>query len=445
MATRTCPICEAPDAVTLGIIGLSERKAVDLLFDHDVHTNRDMVRSHRAGRCPGPAPLEPSQGATLDVGPTGGTVNTGTLTEPITDDGWARVFAQFGFDPAQFEIVNDTVRCSTWQQSARSKDGDRDIVQLYSYRASFRRIVAAETEHLPVDHWRKLILNTPPATKITGGTHTYVLCIADPQLGKKGTAEAVENWRGAVAAHVAHIRSRIHAGHTPAGVHVAFMGDEHENVVNSYANQPHTVELNRSEQLELDFDLRVWTLKEVLTLGLPVTASSVISNHGEYTRNGGKDPVTTRNDNSSTHVARQVAKLFEELEPHTGQHIDWTIGDDAPGVVVTLSGEPVYFTHGYIEKGRGGSTELRTKNAIERQVLGNTETLGPVRVFVFAHYHHYYCLTFEGRTVLGCPALEAERSSEYMLHQFGVWSVPGALGFVVGADLPMGWNAAHVF
>ena len=137
--------------------------------------------------------------------------------------------------------------------------------------------------------------------------NTYLILIADPQLGKKNTDQAVVNWKTGVEQHVRQIEALQAAGQSPAGVHVAWMGDETEGVCNNYTNQPHTVELNLSQQLELDFDMRVWTLKQLLPLGIPISASSVISNHGAWTRNGGKDPVTTNGDNSSTYVARLVA------------------------------------------------------------------------------------------------------------------------------------------
>jgi hypothetical protein len=269
-----------------------------------------------------------------------------------------------------------------------------------------------------------------------------VLLVADPQLGKKGTDQAVANWRRGVTAHIDEARR---LGRHIEAVHVAFMGDETENVVNSYGNQPHTIELNRSRQLELDYDLRVWTMREALSLRKPVTASSVISNHGEWTRNASKEPVTTANDNASTHIARQVKRLFDELAPFTKRNIEWTIGETHPGVVLNLSGAKCYFSHGYVEKGRGPSVEVKTKVALERQILGRTEDLGDVDIFFMAHYHHFYSNEFEGRTLFGCPALEAEKSSEYMLDQFGVWSPPGLLGMVVGEPVHRdGWSHVNV-
>lgn len=313
---------------------------------------------------------------------------------------------------------------------------------LTSVRFSYKRIghtIEGGISQETIDAWRGGLIDPlrylEPVTDTPG---TYTILIADPQFGKKGTAEAVENYKRGVTKHLEE------AGRIGDSIHLAWMGDETENVVNSYGNQPHTIELNRSQQLELDFDMRVWAIKEAMRLGKPISASSVISNHGEWTRNGGKDPVTTRNDNASTYVAHQVRKLFEELEPYTGQRIDWTIGTEAPGVTVTLGGVKCYFSHGYVEKGRGGSTEIRTKSAIERQILGRKE-LTDVSLWFMAHYHHFYTNEFEGRTLFGCPALEATRSSEYMLDQFGVWSPDGVLGLLVTDQVSRGWTDVNVF
>lgn len=381
----------------------------------------------------------------IDITPEGGEFTDVALDAPIEADDWSRIFRIFQLDPAEFEVVDDTVRMSTWQQSKALEDGSRDVVQLYSYSARFTRLSKDRLPAATIAEWRKVLRVKARPTKavepaVTAGT--YSIKIADPQLGKKRTAEAVENYKRGVATHLAAAAA---LGSQVEAVHLAWMGDETENVVNSYGNQPHTIELNRSQQLELDYDLRVWALKEALALGKPTSASSVISNHGEWTRNGGKDVVTTQGDNASTYIARQVKALFDELEPFTGQHIDWHIGGGDPGVTITLSGVECYFSHGYIEKGRGTSTETRTRSAIERQILGRTDELGKTALWFMAHYHHHYSNEFEGRTLFGCPAIEAERSSEYMLNQFGVWSPPGVLGMLVGVHNRRGWSNLNVF
>ena len=643
-----------------------------------------------------PAPSQSEEGPTttadqatkgsVTVDATGAEINNVVVTSPVNDD-WSTIFSLFNMNADEFEVVDDTVRMSTWQQSKRTDSGERDTIQLWSYSARFKKIGRDAIRPEVVERWRADLINERPLLRTIDdevGDGTYVMLVADPQLGKKGTEEAVENWKRGIQEHLKQVE---YLG--PEQIHIAFMGDEHEGVVNNYCvradtpiltkdmrwvpaeelrvgdelytveeerqdrngrryapghvtanevkmlpsvrvdfsdgthlictaehpvlsrvrrsgswdwiradeltvgtevsklcdpwetdesflagwmsglldgegclqrakgrdawrlnvsqkpgpvldrarqifsdygfsvrdsvsektgvvtlhvnggyaevlralgifqplrliekvghpyvrtknnvtvtgitdvglepiavmgtsshtyiangivshntNQPHTVELNFTKQLELDFDMRVWTIREVAKYGYPLSISSVLSNHGEWTRNGSKDVVTTRADNSSTHIARQVKKMFDALEPFDGPYINWHIADSDPAVLVDLSGTKAYFSHGYIEKGKGGSTEIKTRNAIERQILGKTETLAEVPLYFTAHYHHFYMQEFEGRTQFGCPALEAERSSEYMLDQYGVWSPPGMLGLLVGRDKKRGWSNLAVY
>ena len=381
--------------------------------------------------------------ARADVDSGGAQINNVVVDAPINGD-WSTVLALFNLDPAEFEVVDDTVRMSTWQQSARSKDGDRDSIQLYSYSARFRRVTRDMVPVETVKRWRSNLLRAVKPSARRSGSGTYLMLVADPQIGKKRTEDAVANWKRGVLGHLAEIQRLTDLGLPPAAVHVAFMGDEVEGFANNYGNQAHTIELNQAAQLELAYDLMVWTIKQAAGTGFPVSASAVISNHGEWTRNGSKDPVTSAGDNASTHLARQVRTLFDELEPLGGPKVAWTIGEGDPAVTVTLSGVRCYFTHGYVEKGRGTSSETRTRAAIERQILGRTADLGDVELWYFAHFHHFYSNEFEGRTVFGCPALEAEKSSEYMLNQYGVWSPSGMLGMLVGRRSARGWSHASV-
>ena len=381
--------------------------------------------------------------ARADVDSGGAQINNVVVNAPINGD-WSTVLALFNLDPAEFEVVDDTVRMSTWQQSARSKDGDRDSIQLYSYSARFRRVTRDMVPAETVKRWRSNLLRAVKPSARRSGSGTYLMLVADPQIGKKRTEDAVANWKRGVLGHLAEIQRLTDLGIPPAAVHVAFMGDETEGFASNYANQAHTIELNQAAQLELAYDLMVWTIKQAAGTGFPVSASAVISNHGEWTRNGSKDPVTSAGDNASTHLARQVRTLFDELEPLGGPKVAWTIGEGDPAVTVTLSGVRCYFTHGYVEKGRGTSSETRTRAAIERQILGRTSDLGDIELWYFAHFHHFYSNEFEGRTVFGCPALEAEKSSEYMLNQYGVWSPSGMLGMLIGRRSARGWSHASV-
>ena len=429
---------------------------------YEPHTSVTSIKRYRSAIEWIPAP-DPQPGPDQDEGVIKGTAevtSTGVTFQGVelvnfncqTAKDWTPIFEIFQLDPNEFMVVDDTVKIGTWQQSKRLENGDRDTVQLFSHSARFKRLSKSAISDEQRAVWRTDLVQRQNAPfseylRYGGGVGdgTYLTLIADPQLGKKGTEEAVANWRRGVLGHKNAIQDMQSKGQGPEALHVAFQGDETEGVCNNYPGQSFTVELNLTGQLELDYDLRMWTLREFSALGLPMSASSVISNHGEWTRDGGKDVVTTRGDNASTHIARQVMKSFKEIEPFGGPKIDWTIGGGDPGVVVNLSGIDCYFSHGYIEKGKGPSIEVKTKVAIERQIIGRTDTLGEVPLWFTAHYHHFYCQEFEGRTMFACPALEADRSSEYMLNQYGVWSPHGALGLLVGRDKKRGWSDLSIF
>lgn len=373
-------------------------------------------------------------------------IETGELTAPVKD--WSGVLRHFGLDPAEFEVVDDTVKMSSWQQSKRTESGDRDLVWLYAYKARFARRTAEGVElDALADAWRKKLLSIalpPKAKKPRGKAATYSMLIGDSQLGKKGTGESIENWRGGLLRHLDRLDRLVDTGHHKIeGLHLGFMGDETEGYANNYPNQPHTIEMNYSKQLELDFSLRLWSIEQAASRGLPVLVTSVISNHGEMTRNGSKDPVTTKADNASTMVARLVRDATSRIPGF--ERVTHNIADGNPDIVVDVSGTRTLLSHGHIAKGRGSSTEQRTKNAIERQQLARMSELADVKLYIVAHYHHDYHLEFQGNTLWGIPALEAERSSEYMLDQYGVWSRPGMLGMLIGTGAgPRGWAEVEV-
>lgn len=444
-------------------LSTGHQEVVRRLLDIGIHTTESSVRRYRKKyqktatlEALKPEKVDTPVGdkGTVEVDPEGASLKRVVVTTPLLDDSdWSPILEMFGLNPEHYEVVNDTVRMKSWWVARGNKEEDTwEPLQLFSYDARFRRINKEMIPQAKVTEWAQVLLADRPEvelldriTPVNVVPTTYALLVADPQLGKKGTEEAVHNWKSGVLNHLSAVRRLQSQGQRITGVHVAFMGDEHENVVNSYTNQPHTVELNRSQQLELDYDLSVWTLKKVGELGLPLSVSSVISNHGLWTRNDSKDPVTTNNDNSSTYVRRQVKRLFDELEPFGGPKISWTIGDSAPGVVVNLSGVSTYFSHGFIEKGKGGTTEAKVQNAVERQILGDTDRLGNVPLWFMAHYHHFYTNEFQDRTLFGCPALEAEKSSEYMNDQYGVWSKPGMLGLLIGNHTTRGFSDVNVY
>lgn len=366
-----------------------------------------------------------------------GILTTGTVTSPVSN--WDEHLTNWGLDPTIFEVI-EPVTMKAWDTA----NGRR-----FSYRARIQK--KAETqealgEAFDIEGWRdtlKSYVGYPARTVRTDGL-SYLIMVADPQLGKPGTDEALQHWTRGIEGHLERINQLTASGVKIQDIALAFMGDEHEGAVGNYASQPYEIEMNYSDQITLDFDMRVWSIRQLLTADLPISVASVPSNHGEHTRFGGNKALTSIYDNSSTMVAKLVKRVFEGTTAES--QVDFHIAEDRQDANLELSGVLTNFTHGHVGKASGNPTGgIRSKNVIEKQILGRTSELVNHKLFVSAHYHHFNVIEDRGRTYFGCPALEAEKSSQWFYDSAGVWSKPGMLGMVVGSGCgDRGWNELAV-
>lgn len=350
-----------------------------------------------------------------------GIIKTGTITEPISD--WTDTIKVWGLDPEVFEVIQP-VTMKAWGKPGEFR---------YSYAA---RIQKKEQTQAPIEEsvdivgWREHLKNISyfPDKTVRNDELSYLMMVADPQLGKPGTQEALTNWTRGIEGHLDRIAKLVQTGYPIERIALAFMGDEHEGAVGNYASQPYEVELSYSDQITLDFDTRVWSIRKLMDTGLPISVASVPSNHGEHTRFGSNKVLTSIYDNSSTMVAKLAHRVFSDTS-----EITWDIAESRQDANLELSGVKVNFTHGHIANGSGSKTGgVSSMNAINKQIVGRTEELVDVKLYVTAHYHHFNVIESHGRTFFGCPALEAEKSSQWFYDSSGVWSKPGMLGMIVG-------------
>lgn len=422
MDRENCPVCSSGAAPAINEMRSKGMSIDNIARQPNVSFGRKMVRNHFKD-CSTPPFV---QGDTASAS----SITIEDIDRPLDSD--AEILTVLGINPEKFQIVGGT------NVSARTlASGD----MLYSYRAKIQPVAAVAESGFDFDVAREMIQFPPRLLRGTKGS-AYVIALADPQLGKSGTAEAVKNLQVAVVGHVDRAKRMIAGGISVNQIVLCYMGDEIEGIAGNYASQTATVELNLSQQLELDFELRVWAIKYILDeLSLPMQVSSVISNHGDsWVRMGGNKPVMGQSDNTSTHVARNVRQAFNLVAGYDSA-IDWHIAHDEPAVVLNVNGIKMYTTHGYLEKGAGTGVEAKTVSAMQKQILGNPMGLGDVKVFLTAHYHHLWTKQEGAYTVIGCPALEAKGSSKWLKDMTGIWSEPGAIGFLMGeAQGPLGFN-----
>jgi len=339
-----------------------------------------------------------------------------------------------------FEVADDTVRMSKWQSSKRLDNGDRDVIWLYSYKARFRRRTQPVLADSELDAMRKQVAKWKPTIRKQVLSDqipsTFVVCLADLQLGKSaggGVDETVKRVLKGFAATVERVIELRKMGRNIEGICVANMGDIIEGCQGQYESQLHTVELNMRQQLLLALDLFCKGIVTFAQLSEKVEVISLLSNHGEWQRRGGKS-ITGDSDNADGFIADATQRILQD-NPATS-HIKWSIPHDEMSVMSVLSGVAVAFTHGH--KMTGKPFEFLRGQSLR---LLYEEGKAP-DLWVSGHFHHLNITDFGAFTHLQCPSNDG--GSKYFTDTTGKWSTAGTLSFLVGEHTPLKFSDVAV-
>ena len=397
---------------------MSKLKATltDIALDADGHPNGDK--------------------AWATVSPDGGELSTGAMPTELGTD-WDVVLRGFGLDPDIFEIVDDTVRMSKWQSSKRLENGDRDLIWLYSYKARFKRknLTALPDKEIDdirtyVQKWKSVAKTTAPISSEKGST--LVVCWADQQLGKSaggGTDATVERIMDSYQATVQRVKDLRKIGRNIEKIAIVNMGDPVEGCDGNYASQLFTVELTQRQQLLLAIDLWAQGIRQLSPLAEEAEFISVLCNHGEWVRRGGK-AITSDSDNAGGFLTDAVKRVLDG-RPETDK-LKWNIPHDEMITTSVLSGIKVAFTHGHkisgkeVEWLRGQSIKILREEGREPDI------------WVTAHRHHLQVQDFGPWYRFQCPSNDG--GSKWYTDMSGNWSTPGTLTFLVGNHDPKGWS-----
>lgn len=374
----------------------------------------------------------------VDVTPDGATINNVVVTAPINDD-WSTVFALFNLDASKFEVVDETVRMSTWQQSKRTDDGSRDGIQLYAYSARFRRIteVDVRTEAL-VESLAANLRKRRLTTRRTLGTGlgpecTYTPLFSDWQYGKDAirqqdlehgtTGVEQTSWRieRAVDASKTRVKNLRRIGRNITGVAIGHMGDPTENVSDSYENQSFIIELNLVQQMEIALDRMVWAAEELLPLGDTQDVFATLCNHGQLSRRGTKTNVTNDSDNVQNHLMRLMR---DRIVGPKFPKANWHIPGEEMITTLNLSGVEVAAAHGHKIRGDEGAWLLKQTTTMQA-----TRGVSP-RVWLTAHRHSQD--TLDLGAVHRIQAATADGGSKYFTDGSAVYATPGTTTLLIG-------------
>lgn len=364
-----------------------------------------------------------------DFGPEGGSFSDIVSDKPLAlHDDWRHVFEQFRLDPDDFEIIGDTVRCSTWQQSARSKDGHRDMVQLYSYRALFRRKTVGLTDLKQLTEslraWKPAKRHPSPVTAPV----TMFVGWADWQIGKgegDGTAGTTQRVLDSFEATADRIKRLRKQGINVDRLLIANMGDHTEAVTGHYTSQTYSVDLNQRDQLNLAIELNLTGIKTLAPLVEHATYAACLCNHGQWQRLGGKQ-FTDDSDNSTGFIADTLQTVCN-LHPALA-HIDWIIPRDEMITTGTFSGVNVAMGHGHKI---GGNEE--TWLAKQSAWLQATQDFRP-HLWATAHRHTASLTDYGPYHRIQCTTNDP--GSKSFTDGTGKFSTRGTTTFLIGLHDP---------
>ena len=360
------------------------------------------------------AEVPPEGVGRVEVGPDGGDFEDVKSDKPITD--WSDVLRRFNLDVNEFEVDGDTIRMSTWQQSKRLDNGERDIINLYSYRGSFRRI--RNNGH--VEALSALIRPSKPRTIVDAVGLPMVVCLADAQMGKDGpdvsTPEQMnERFDAALAKVAGLVKAR-----QPSELVIADNGDPVEGITSSAANQIAT------NTLSLDEQLRWWQRRltqTILTLA-PLAGKTFIvavpSNHGEIRNPAGK----VGYGDYGLGVARTVRDAFDMLGTELDLEFVFPATDHDVVAYIDIGGGRVAFTHGHHAK-----VKDRMPQWVANQAASTRSPMRDATIVVHGHFHTPGYTESRGRAIVSCSMFDS--GSSWFENLTGEFSRPAITTFNV--------------
>lgn len=269
---------------------------------------------------------------------------------------------------------------------------------------------------------------------LKGESATFVVCPADTQIGKYepkvgGTKETVERCMEYIGKVQDRWSQLKRAGIPLNDVLMVGMGDTTEAVSGHYPNQTFTVDCNESEQIEVaEFIHDQWIDAWSNMAGVETFETMTINSNHDRPRQGNKY-ITDSSDSRAFMIWRSLARAYGKNPDRYG-HVRFTLPEDPLVGAVERHGHGIAFIHGD-QATKGSVPSDKVWRWWDKQIAGGPHKCVSARcdILVAAHYHHYYALRQQGRTMFGCPSLD--NGSQWLTDSEGIWSDPGLLTFVV--------------
>lgn len=294
-----------------------------------------------------------------------------------------------GLNPDEWEVTG--FRRSTWGDPGSEKSSTRFTYKRAKAKHRFEPLPQVDLDQL---------LNAPPvAVNDSSYGSTFIICVADTQLGKL-ESNPVDTVAG-VKRHIDACVDRIKEYEYPVDrVVVAWLGDHIEGFVSQGGANAWRTTLPLSEQIRLMRRLMIYALQRVSEVHAPITMLAVPSNHGQAVRFNNKGTTTYDDD----HCVEALLSVMDgaQLSGNFG-HVSWVVPErDDLSVSVNLSGTHTVFNHGHMAK------PGRLMDWVKGMAFNRNSIFHGCDLVVLGHHHHLTVDTSTDRMVVACPSGESE-------------------------------------
>ena len=342
---------------------------------------------------------------------------------------WAEHLKEWGFDPEEFEVLNDSVQYRAWDTNM----GEGQKERMHYYKADI--VKKGKNELYDPTPLIKEIKGKKPKLTKENGEEAWVIALSDWQLGKED-GDGVEGVTKRVLLGIEQAKDRVKAlrkqGTTFNKCVVACLGDLIEGCDGFYAMQTFSVQLNQRDQVMLGTNLLVKVIEELAPLFDEVIVVSVAGNHGENRGNGNK-AFTDFADNFDLMIADNAARVFSANKKSYG-HVKFVIPENELDITLDINGTIITFAHGHQFRTGAGNSATKAFNWLKNQSVAKLPA-GDCDILLSAHFHHESVLTEYGRTHIQTPALDG--GSLWVENTLGLTTKPGITTFSVSNK---GWR-----
>lgn len=338
------------------------------------------------------------------------------------DHKFDKYLEKLGFDPKDFEII-EPFEVRTWDSNtANGKE------TFYYYKAKIISKNVVNEKDFDYKQLLKEIKSTKPKKKKVKGKSSFVVCLADWQMGKhdgdgtKGIVQRIETMIPAVIERVNYLRKQ---GTEISNLYVFSLGDMVENCEGHYDMQSYSVEYDLRRQKMIARRLIVKALKEWAPHFKNIVVACVPGNHGENRNQKGKS-FTTFGDNFDVSLFDEVQEIMSENKAYN--HLNFIIPNNELWVTLDVSGKIIGLAHGHQFRTGGRYSHQKAVNWLSNQAFGMTD-IGDVDILISGHFHHLFVINEGKRVLIQCPSVDG--GSEWFENITGKRSFPGTLTFSV--------------